>query len=307
MVPGMDRATRRVVLDTDIGSDVDDALALGMLLGSPEVELVGVTTVYGDTTLRARLARRLIGLAGADVPCYAGARETLTGRPVWWAGHEGALFSDLDAERVEPATAADFLVEAARREGELDIVAIGPLTNIAAAIESGDDFRRGVRHLTVMGGYFAGDQPEHNFRSDPEAARTVFASGIPVTACGLEITTQVQVTTAGLERIAAAGPLGAALAAEIDQYWKYTGRPYNVPHDPVAALTLLRPELFEMAPVDVAVSVAGTVGVSVPTPSPSSPVRVVTAVDAAAVIDDLLTRISRAGQAAGPAGQSESG
>ena len=283
----MDRAIRRVVLDTDIGSDVDDALALGMLLGSPEVELVGVTTVYGDTALRARLARRLIGLAGADVPCCAGARETLAGRPVWWAGHEGALFADLDAEQVASRPGADFLVDAARGPGDLDVIAIGPLTNIAAAIKAGGEFRQ----LIVMGGAFTTDQPEHNFKSDPEAARIVFTSGIPATVCGLEITEQVRITPAGLARIAAAGRLGAALAAEVDQYWKYCGQQYNTPHDPVAALTLLRPDLFETAAVEVAVSVEEPAGLSVATSAPSSPVRVVTAIDAEAVSEELLARI----------------
>lgn len=280
---------RRVVLDTDIGSDVDDALALGMLLGSPEVELVGVTTVYGDTDLRARLARRLAGLAGVDLPCCAGARDTLTGRPVWWAGHEGALFADLEREQVAPRPGADFLVDAARRTGDLDVVAIGPLTNVAAAVKAGGSFR----HLTVMGGSFAGDRPEHNFRSDPEAARIVLSSGIPATVCGLEITEQVRVTRAGLARIAAAGRLGAALAAEVEQYWTYAGRQYNTPHDPVAALTLLRPDLFETAAVEVAVSVEEPAGVSVATPARSSPVRVVTAIDAEVVGEELLTRICR--------------
>jgi purine nucleosidase len=278
---------RNVVLDTDIGSDVDDALALGMLLGSPEVELVGVTTVYGDTELRARLARRLIGLAGADVPCNAGARETLAGRSVWWAGHEGALFADLAAEQVDAATGADFLVDAARRMSDLDVIAIGPLTNIATAIEAGAEFR----HLTVMGGSFTTDQPEHNFRSDPEAARIVFTSGIPATVCGLEITEQVRITSEGVTRIAAAGRLGAALAAEIDQYWRFRGQQYNTPHDPVAALTLLRPDLFQTAPVDVAVSTEEPAGVSVATPAPSSPVRVVTAIDAGAAGEEILARI----------------
>jgi purine nucleosidase len=283
----MDRERRQVVLDTDIGSDVDDALALGMLLGSPEVELLGVTTVYGDTTLRARLARRLVGLAGADVPCCAGARETLTGRPVWWAGHEGALFADLEVEQVTARPGADFLVDAAGSTADLDVIAIGPLTNVAAAIEAGGEFR----HLTVMGGSFAADEPEHNFRSDPEAARIVFTSGIPATVCGLEITEQVRITPDGLARIAAAGRLGAALAAEIDQYWTYRGQQYNTPHDPVAALTLLRPDLFQTAPVEVAVSVEEPAGLSVATPAPSSPVRVVTAIDARAVGEELLARI----------------
>jgi purine nucleosidase len=284
-------ALRNVVLDTDIGSDVDDALALGMLLRSPDVELLGVTTVYGDTELRARLARRLIRLAGADVPCCAGARETLAGRPVWWAGHEGALFADLAAEQVLPQSGVDFLVDAARRTGEVDVVAIGPLTNIASAVKASGDFRRHVRHLTVMGGSFTDDQPEHNFRSDPEAARIVFTSGIPATVCGLEITTQVRLASDGVARIAAAGRLGAALAAEIDQYWKFTGHPYNVPHDPVAALTLLRPDLFQTAAVDVDVSTEEPAGVSVASPAPESAVRVVTGIDAGAVSAELLARL----------------
>lgn len=283
----MDRVRRRVALDTDIGSDVDDALALGMLLGSPEVELVGVTTVHGDTALRARLARRLLGLAGADVPCCAGAQETLAGRPVWWAGHEGALFTDLEVEQVAARPGADFLVDAARRTGDLDIIAIGPLTNVATAIKAGARFR----HLTVMGGSFTADEPEHNFKSDPEAARIVFTSGIPATVCGLEITQQVRITPDGLARIAAAGRLGAALAAEVDQYWRFRGQQYNTPHDPVAALTLLRPDLFETAAVEVAVSIEEPAGLSVATAAPSSPVRVVTGIDAAAAGEEILARI----------------
>jgi purine nucleosidase len=283
----MDRVRRRVVLDTDIGSDVDDALALGMLLRSPEIELIGVTTVYGDTTLRARLARRLVGLAGADVPCCAGAQETLAGRPVWWAGHEGVLFTDLEAEQVAPGPGADFLVEAARRTADLDVIAIGPLTNVATAIKAGARFR----HLTVMGGNFTADEPEHNFKSDPEAARIVFTSGIPATVCGLEITMQVRIDPDGLARIAAAGALGSALAAEIDQYWRFRGQQYNTPHDPVAALTLLRPDLFQTAPVDVAISLEEPAGLSVATAALSSPVRVVTGIDAEAVSEELLTRI----------------
>jgi purine nucleosidase len=283
----MDGEIRRVVLDTDIGSDVDDALALGMLLGSPEVDLVGVTTVYGDTALRARLARRLVGLAGADVPCYAGAQDTLAGRPVWWAGHEGGLFTDLDVEQVAPRPGADFLMGAAQRTADLDVIAIGPLTNVATALKAGAKFR----HLTVMGGSFVADQPEHNFKSDPEAARIVFTSGIPATVCGLEITTQVRIDPDGLARIAAAGAVGSALAAEIDQYWRFRGQRYNTPHDPVAALTLLRPDLFQTAAVEVAVSIEEPAGLSVATAALASPVRMVTAIDAEAAGEEILARI----------------
>ncbi|MDN3247562.1 nucleoside hydrolase [Streptomyces sp. ZSW22] len=84
-------ATRPLVLDTDIGSDVDDALALGVLLDSPEVRLTGITTVYGDTLLRARLAHRLAALAGHTPTVVPSTAETLSGKEeAWWPGHEGS-------------------------------------------------------------------------------------------------------------------------------------------------------------------------------------------------------------------------
>lgn len=91
-----------LTLDADVGSDVDDLLALAVILGSPEINLRAVTTVYGDTLLRAQMVRRACVVAGRPVPpIAAGAREARSGRPVWWAGHEGALMPDLAAEPVD--------------------------------------------------------------------------------------------------------------------------------------------------------------------------------------------------------------
>ncbi|MEV5962175.1 nucleoside hydrolase [Kribbella sp. NPDC051952] len=79
----------RIILDTDIGSDVDDAMALAQLMGTPGFDLVEVHTVYGDTRLRAQIARRYAALAGLEVDVVAGTAKPLSGREVWWAGHEG--------------------------------------------------------------------------------------------------------------------------------------------------------------------------------------------------------------------------
>jgi hypothetical protein len=82
--------------DTDIGSDVDDLMALVMVLGSPEMNVRAVTTLYGDTLLRARIVRRAYAVAGRPAPPVAAvARETRSGWPVWWAGHEGAMMRGL--------------------------------------------------------------------------------------------------------------------------------------------------------------------------------------------------------------------
>src|SRR5215207_4834344 len=106
---------RPVIVDTDIGTDVDDILALVLLARAAELQLIGVTTVYGDTSLRARMTRLVLDqLDCAHVPIGVGARETLTGRPVWWAGHEGQGLPELDGVQIdEDQTAAALLRRAA--------------------------------------------------------------------------------------------------------------------------------------------------------------------------------------------------
>ena len=193
---------RPVLLDTDIGSDVDDLLALALLVGSPELQLIGVTTVYGDTVAAGPddpPGSRPAGVTSA-VPIGIGARETLTGRPVWWAGHEGQGIPGLDQVQIdEGITAADLLQQAAtEHRGRLELFAIGPLTNVAEAISADDNFATSLHHLYIMGGAFWMEQAEHNIKSDPEAADIVFRSGIPMTICGLDVTQRVRLREADM-------------------------------------------------------------------------------------------------------------
>lgn len=241
--------THHVILDTDIGSDVDDLMALALILGTPSLDLVGVTTVYGDTALRARIVSRVARLAGRTFPVHAGVGAPLSGREVWWAGHEGALYDDLDGETYDSDDAVGFLVDTVlARSGEIDLIAIGPLSNIAAAIERDDRFAAAVRHLWIMGGTFTDDEREHNFRSDAAAARIVFDAGIPTTVTGLDVTRRIDVRADAVERIRDSGPLGALIDAEIRQWWAFWDTQWNVPHDPVTVLTLVSPELFDFSP-----------------------------------------------------------
>lgn len=291
----------RIILDTDLGTDVDDAMALSQLLGLKEVDLIGVTTVYGDVALRARVGRRIIGLAGRDVPAFAGRAATLSGREVWWAGHEGVLYDELETEQVEDQDAVDFLVETViAQPGEIDVVAIGPLTNIAAAIRADDRFSGAVRHLWIMGGAFVGDEPEHNLSSDSAAAEVVFAAGIPTTITGLEITRFVQIRKDQLERIGEAGALGRLLVAEIEQWWRFWDEEWNVPHDPVTVLTLVEPELFAFSETgSVRIERAGgDEGRTVFEPGEGT-IRVVQRIDAAAVAERIVQAIVEAGSSSG--------
>lgn len=275
----------RIALDTDIGSDVDDLLALAMVLGSPELEVSAVTTVYGDTALRARMVHRAYALAGRSVPpIAAGLRETRSGRAVWWAGHEGALMADLDREPLDGSLQAVALLRASGV-----VAAIGPLTNVAAALEAPN----AVDRLVIMGGDFGvSGEPEHNLKSDVAAAQAVFAAGVPAVVTGIDQTRRVVLAEDHIATIRAAGPLGAMLAAEIQQFRSWLGRA-NSPHDPVAILALLCPELFTFATGTVRVS---DDGVTMLRPDPDGPHRVATDLDTDAVTLELIGRISSAGQ-----------
>lgn len=292
-----------LILDTDIGTDVDDALALGLVLGSPELTLLGVTTVYGDTLLRARLARRLARLARPRiaVPFIPGAEATLSGREVWWPGHEGKLFDDLADEQVDSGRdAVGFLVDTvAAAPGQVDVLAIGPLTNIALALRRDPSFARNTRRLVLMGGDFAaeGRIAEHNFRCDATAAREVFESGLDILVTGLDVTTRVALAQGEIDRIERAGRFGAALRAEIEQFWRFHGKPWNNPHDPVAALAGIRPDLFAARKARVRVLDAGEHPGLVEDSGDAGAVRLVDGLDEARVVDEVVARIAAAGAA----------
>lgn len=286
-----------LILDTDLGTDVDDALALAMLFDpDAPADLVAVTTVYGDTALRAQLARRYARLAGRDILVHAGERDTLSGKDVWWAGHEGTLHEGLAGEQYESEGAVSALVRAVlARPGQVDVLAIGPLTNVAAAILRDAAFAGAVRHLWIMGGAFDIERTEHNFRSDSVAADIVFRSGIPTSVIGLEQTQRIELRADQIDRIADAGELGAALNRDIRQWWAFWNETWNVPHDPVVVLAILEPSLFAWsAPGRVEIVVSGEAdddGLSRFVPDAAGSVRIVTGFDAAEVAERIVSAV----------------
>lgn len=272
------------VLDTDIGTDVDDLLAIATILGSPELELTGVTTVYGDVALRAQMVARSLSIAGASKPTIvAGERETRSGREVWWPGHEGKLFGDLSGETFDQHPPATDLLAAAET-----IAAIAPMTNVANAVESA-----GVQttHIVMMGGEFVEGLIEHNIRSDVSAAAAVFGSGIAVTVVGLEQTGRLRLGADVVSRFDAGGPFGELVAREMRQFWDFTGEASNVPHDPVALLMLAQPHLFSYAAGRVTVEDSGRTHFSA---DPRGPHRIVTDMDVEEVTTQIVSRIERA-------------
>jgi len=238
-----------VILDCDPGHD--DAIALLLALASPELDLVGVTTVHGNQTLEKTTdnALRVLALVGREnVPVAMGADRPLV-RELRVAAHvhgeSGLDGPDLPARASEPVAqhAVDFLVEHVTPESVL--VPVGPLTNIALALE------RGIRpaRIVLMGGAIAEGNmtpaAEFNIWADPEAAARVFASGLDVTMVGLDVTHGALLTPARAERFRTAGRVGIFVAELVEFFKQYHRRTYGwdgAPiHDAVALAHAFRP------------------------------------------------------------------
>jgi len=216
-----------VIFDTDIGTDIDDAYALAAVLHRDDLELLGVTTVSGDAVARARLAAKLLHVAGdnwAQVPVYAGiSTATQYMKQVDWAA---GFFSP----NLHDSGAVDFMRrEINARPGKVTIIAVGELTNVAALLAAEPGIPRKIRAIALMGGslfrgYAPGSkpEPEWNIKSNPAAARTVFGAGVPLLVAPLDSTADLKLTPEMRVEIFSRGvPLNDALAA-LNSVWRHT-------------------------------------------------------------------------------------
>lgn len=307
----------KVILDTDIGTDVDDLLTLAFLLGSPDVDLLGVTAAYGDTQLRGKLARHALSLAGrSDVPVAVGELPTLRGqRKVYWAGHEGKNAYVETLPVLEAQDAADFILQTLRRyPGEVTLLAVAPLTNVAQALERDPETMGEVGHIVMMGGVFGlGGAPglpaaEHNFRCDPEAAHIVFGSSLPITLFPLDMTVQTPFTREQLGRLRGCDtPLFSLIVREVETFLAFVGRDHCHLHDPLTAASIVDPEIITgslTTGLEIGCGDGATDGSSTPNSSnldsgKGANVRVVTAFDAPHFYELFFKRMLGSGEAAG--------
>jgi purine nucleosidase len=263
-------APHRVIFDTDIGTDVDDILALAFLLGSPEITLEGVTTVYGDVGLRARMVLKLLQLRGVNgIPVHTGVGQPLLGLdPVYWPGHEGVgLLSDDDALPEPGAThAVDFLIaHVMANPGQITLLAVGPLTNVATAMVREPRLAESLKRLVIMGGRIdiasTTEGPgEHNIKCDPEAAHVVFRSGAPIELVPLDVTLRAVVRQPGVNALRGKGtPYHEALADQIARYPGFIDRGGSTfLHDPLAAMAIVAPDRLGWTPLHIGVELTGS-------------------------------------------------
>jgi len=202
---GNDSRSRRVIIDTDPG--VDDAFALLLAMRSPELKIEGITPVAGNVPLELTLpnALRMVEIAGrADIPVAAGAKSPLLRRLVTAAyahgenGLGGAVFPEPKLKAL--ADPASVLIRQIVRKypNEVTLITLGPLTNVATALNSDSELAGMIKRVVMMGGSLSGGNitpaAEFNIYVDPEAARMVFQSGIPVTMVGLDVTRKTSLT-----------------------------------------------------------------------------------------------------------------
>ena len=312
---------RRIVLDTDMGTDADDALCLALALAAPELEIVAVTTVTADTQRRAQIARRLLDLAGrTDVPVHAGERQSRTaGSSFLWLGYEGDFISTPDdATPISPEPAVDALARMLRAHDGLEIVAVGPLTNIAALLEREPALAARIARLTVMGGHirtvaYGGHVFPHgvdyNLCSDAVSSLRVLSAGIPTRLVTADVTLATWLEPADVARIAAANtPFHAALAAAV-RAWTPRMRdifagmgatiaPDNAAflHDPLALACVYDESFCRFADLAIEPAIRGGVFRTIEQPTASSltqTMRCATAVDATRFREHFVDRVCK--------------
>lgn len=319
----LDNSTRvPILLDTDIGSDVDDALALGLVLSAPEsLRLVAVTTVGRNGPVRARVAAGLLGLAGrSDVDvCIGETRPVLRPeRHFNWFGHEERCIVAGPAAPISSEPAPERIVRAAREVDGLELVLIGPMTNAARALALDPGLPRRVAGLTIMGGHLRevriGQRVcppgvDYNLCSDPEATLAVLGAGFRTTLVTADVTLATWMRSSDLARLDAGGPLGRALADQVRLWTPVQRRIFTEDlggtladdnaaflHDPLTVLSLLdaAPLGFESLHVTTTIrdGVLRTFETD-PRAATGQPMRAATRVDAGAAACAIVERLAR--------------
>lgn len=283
------KRAQKVIIDTDPG--VDDAFALLLAMRSPELQIEAITPVAGNVPLSLTLpnALRMVEIAGReDIPVAAGASAPLIRRLVTASyahgenGLGGAVFPVPHTQPVKEPAPSLICRIVRENPGEITIIGIGPLTNVAMALRQEPEMANKVRGIVLMGGSLSGGNvtpgAEFNFYVDPEAASLVFDSGIPITMVGLDVTRKVTLTENYVRSLEAGhgkvSQAAAKIARNIEDLYQKQRRASGQPpisnggpnmHDPLAVSSLIRPDILTFEDYHIEIETSGdlTAGESV--------------------------------------------
>lgn len=253
---------QKVIIDTDIGDDVDDAFALALAVSSPELQVLGVTTTFGDTETRAKIVDRFLGEVGrAEIPVFAGTATT-TKNPMSQRKYaEGGTFA-----KASHAGAVQFLLDEIRKyPGEITLIAIGPLMNVGAAIDRDAATFRKLKRVVLMGGSIRrgyGDlgytdtvppMPEWNILNDVTAAQKLFSVGVPLFVMPLD-STQLKLDEVKRAFLFSRGTSTTDQLAILYHLW---GQETPTLFDAMTVVFVLRPELCPVQRMNIRVDEKG--------------------------------------------------
>jgi inosine-uridine nucleoside N-ribohydrolase len=252
----------KVIIDTDIGDDIDDAFAIALALRSPELQILGISTTFGDTGTRARLLDRFLAEVGRpDIPIAVGVRSTPKGTFTQRRYAEAGHF----AKSSHPDAIAFLLEQIRRYPGQVTLLAIGPLMNIGAAIDKDPATFRNLKRIIIMGGCIKrgygdlgfgppqGPQPEWNILNDIPSAQKLFAAGVPLFVMPLDST---QLKMDEVKR-AFLFSQGTALTDALTLLYHQWGQETPTLFDPMTIAFLVNPSLCFVQPMHIRVDEKG--------------------------------------------------
>jgi inosine-uridine nucleoside N-ribohydrolase len=253
-------ASAQVIIDTDVGDDVDDAFAIDLALASPQMKILGISGAWGDTALRARMLDRMLCESGrTDIPVTAGVPTTAK------FAFTQAPWAKAGIERAHKDGVAFLLDQIRSHPGEITLLALGPLTNIGAAIDRDPATFRKLKRVVLMGGAIyrgygppgTAPAPEYNIDSDPKAAQKLLASGVPLFFLPLD-STQIKFDDAKRAELATIStPMTDSLQILIAEWMHGSHQPTPTLFDAVAAAYVLDPTSCPMTPLHLEIDDKG--------------------------------------------------
>ncbi len=284
----------KILLDTDIGSDIDDAVCLAYLLANPACDLLGITTVTGEGEKRAQLASALCQVAGRQVPIYIGVETPLLVEQRQPAAPQAAALDNWPHGRAFPrGEMIRFMSETVRAHpGEITLLTIGPLTNVALLFKVDPQIPVLLKRLVMMCGAFDSSRQEWNAMLDPHASAIVYNTRVSVhRSVGLDVTTQVRIPAAEVRQAFQAPLLKPVL--DFAEVWFRHAEMITF-HDPLAATTLFDPHIcsFSRGLVGIELDDEDTLGKTLWEANPEGPHEVATQVDPARFFNHFFSIFS---------------
>ena len=262
------RAPEKIIIDTDIGDDIDDAFAAGLALSSPEFQVLGFSASFGDTVTRAKMLDRMLGELGrSDIPVAVGTPAAVNlGAFTQRRYAEGGAFA-----RGAHPNSVDFVLDQARKyPGQVTLVAIGPLPNVGAMIDRDRGAFRKLKRVVIMGGNIRplldpygvaapiAPHPEWNIKNDIPAAQKLFTAGVPLVVMPLDSTANLKLHEVARTALFAHGSMLTNILAGLYYEWSAATRNATpILYDPMTIASLLDPSLCPLTPMHIRVDDAG--------------------------------------------------